>query len=73
MRNRVLSIEQARSQYLKTIAEAKLSNTNRERERSSQEVKQAVKNLQQAQMTSRLQKSRRASINRPSDWNIENQ
>jgi hypothetical protein len=73
MLTRVLSVEQARSQYLRTIAEAKLPNTGKEQDEANLAVKRAVKALQQAQMTRRLRKSARMGISRPSDWNLEQQ
>ena len=68
---RRLSVEQARSQYLRVLAEAKVQQPGKEQEAANLAVKQAVRALQQAQMTQRIRKSARASINRPGDWNLE--
>ncbi len=67
---RVLSITQARSLYLKRVAEAKIPNSAKERHQADREVKRAVRALQQAQLTDRLRRSR-GRIPRPSDWNME--
>ena len=68
--NRVLSITQARTQYLLRIAESKRTGTTKERHEADREVRRAVRVLQQAQMTDRLRRSR-GRIPRPTDWNEE--
>lgn len=68
--NRILSVTQARSQYLLRISEAKGINSSKERHEADRQVKRAVRALQQAQMTARLRKSR-GGIPRPLDWNLE--
>ncbi len=68
--NRILSTTQARSLYLKRIAEAKQSRSSSERHAAQREVKKAVRALQQAQFRDR----RRATggrVPRPDDWNVE--
>lgn len=69
--NRILSVTQARSLYLKRVTEAKGAHSStRERHEANREVKRAVRALQQAQLTERLRKSR-GRIPRPMDWNQE--
>ncbi len=67
--NRILSVTQARSQYLKKLAESKRSGTTSERIEANRQMKHAVRALQQAQMRQRLGGSRR--IIRQADWNEE--
>lgn len=71
MRTRVLSIEQARSQYLRVLAESKAPGSGVEQEAASRNLKRAVKALQQAQFTQRLRKLSRQGVSRPFDWNLE--
>ena len=68
--NRVLSVAQARSLYLKSVAEAKRQETSQDRSQALQVVKSAEKTLQRAQMQARLRKSQ-GRIARPTDWNEE--
>ncbi len=68
--NRVLSVTQARSLYLKRVGEARKTGNSAERHEASVNVKRAARALQQAQMTERLRKSR-GRIVRPADWNVE--
>lgn len=68
--NRVLSVSQARSQYLLRLSEAKEANSMHDRDTAARAVKQAIRSLQQAQMTERIRGARRR-IPRPSDWNLE--
>ena len=67
---RIVTVTQARSQYLKTLAAAETSNTSEERRQAQQEVKDAARVLQSAQMQQRL-KVKRGPVSRPSDWNAE--
>ncbi len=69
--NRILSVTQARSLYLISIAESKRPNSTVDRLQADRNLKRAARALQQAQMTHRLQIERRAGISRPGDWNVE--
>lgn len=69
--SRVLSITQARSQYLRSITESKRPASTAGRLQAERDLKRAARALQQAQMTHRLQKARQAGIVRPDDWNVE--
>ena len=68
--NRVLSVAQARSQYLLRLSEAKKANSRADRDTATRAVKLAMRSLQQAQMTERIRGARRR-IPRPLDWNAE--
>lgn len=69
--NRVLSITQARSLYMKSIAESKRPASTIDRLQANRDLKRAARALQRAQMTHRLRSARQAGISRPDDWNVE--
>ena len=68
---RRLSVEQARSQYLRKLEEMKQVSSQSELQGATEELKQARSALQFAQRTSRLRKAGPKVPNRRTDWNAE--
>lgn len=69
--NRVFTVTQARSIYLRRLAESKRTGSADEQLQAHKDVKKAQRLLQQAQLTHRLRRAKNARVPRPHDWNAE--
>ena len=75
MRGRILSVDRARSEYLRTLSESRKPMAEAERLSSARDVNNAKEALQRAQRTLRTRVTMRArehlAAERRGDWNDE--